>query len=212
MCGRYLLLSKAQDLLFRYNLNTTGISLFINGEIYPSCTVPVITNENKKAIELLKWGYILKDNKNQLINARSESINEKTLFKESFHSKRCLIPVDAFYEWKSVESKKERYIISLRDKTILSMAGIYKTFIDENNIRHKRFVVITTNANEAMSKIHSRMPVILDKESEDVWLNKSEDITQLKLLLRPYNNENLSILPGKEENQAKYEQIKFFDL
>lgn len=202
MCGRFLLESSIEDVVYAYNLDENNYiqNEFKGGEIFPSDMAPVITAYGK--IEFLKWGFIAKGYSKLVINARSESIEEKPLFKKALDN-RCVLPANCFYEWKGEKGKKEKYKISLKGESIFSMAGIYDTFVDSNGVEYQGFVIITTEANEEMSKLHHRMPVIFKLGEEKLWL--SEDIKEgfdLSKILKPYKNGGLCIVPN-----SGYEQM-----
>ena len=103
--------------------------------------------------------------KGVIINARSETAEEKRMFKTSFHERRCVIPSTGFYEWKG----KEKYHFTLPNSPTLYMAGIYNEFADENC-----FIILTTRANQSMKNIHDRMPVILEKNMIHDWINADD--------------------------------------
>ena len=113
MCGRYFLNIELDKLANRYNIKDIPNELLnYQGEIFPSNDAPVVYNdENGRKISLMNWGFRTSYSNNLVINARSETVHKKNLFKESFHTRRCLIPVTGFYEWKKVNDEKEKYFI-----------------------------------------------------------------------------------------------------
>lgn len=125
--------------------------------------------------------------KRPLINARGETVDIKPTFQYSFYNQRCLIPATGFFEWEKAESKKIKRKISLNNERIFSMAGLYNVFKDNNGIEYYAFTIITTEANQEMKTIHDRMPVILNREKEKLWLNNNIKAPLiLKDLLKPY--------------------------
>lgn len=211
MCGRFLLLSEGENVEIekilkeiseKYKNQYTEIKL---GDIHPTDMAPVVTKQNNHEVaQLFKWGFPLSKDKNGLlINARGETLDEKVTFKNLLKSKRCIIPASAFYEWKAVGKDKHKYLIKPQDEALFYMAGLYSTFIDLQGKPYTSFVIITTAANEQMSSIHHRMPVIFSKSKEaELWSdNASYDFSLLKGLIKPYE-ERLSI---------KGEDISFFD-
>jgi putative SOS response-associated peptidase YedK len=159
--------------------------------------IPVICSEEPAAIRLLKWGLIPSWTKNiqdanviryKTFNARAESLTNKPSFSSAFSSRRCIIPVKGFFEWQHVENKKIPWYIYHAGNEILSFAGIYDNWIeDKTGEVFSTFSVITTEANELMATIHNsgkRMPVILNKPDENIWINNStlqEDALRLLL-------------------------------
>lgn len=204
MCGRFLLTSSVDDLLTRYNLNDGCHIEFKRGDIYPSDNVPIVTNSKK--LELFKWGFELKGMERKIINARAESIDIKPAFRESFLKRRCLIPSNAFYEWKALKKGKEKYKINLPDESIFSLAGIYNYFVDSSGNVHKCFAIITTLPNNVMEKIHPRMPSIISREDEEFYLSGGiKDIENIKNLLKPYKSEGMI---ADKQNENGFEQIE----
>ncbi|WP_425446475.1 SOS response-associated peptidase [Dethiothermospora halolimnae] len=204
MCGRYQLNVKLESILFRYDIPKTVLSFYPKTEVFPSNEAPVILREDNKKFKMLKWGFKPSFTNKLLINARSESVDIKSSFKDAFKTKRCLIPANSFFEWKNVDGEKVKYKISLRNKDIFSMAGIYNSFINKAGERFDSFVILTTSSNEAMKDIHSRMPVIIDKNNEDIWLDNSiQDLAKLKKLLKPWEK-------GLVLNRQDSEQLKLF--
>ncbi|MBC8059512.1 MAG: SOS response-associated peptidase [Clostridiaceae bacterium] len=202
MCGRFVIFSEEEnseinkilkDISEKYKATSVEIKL---GDIYPTDLAPVVTKEkNDENLNLFKWGFPFHKEKNSLlINARGETLEEKVTFKNLLMSKRCLIPATAFYEWKSVGKKKHKYLIKPNTRDFFYMAGLYNTVIDMKGKPYTAFVIITTEANDQMSSIHHRMPLILSKAEEtELWVNNSYNkLSTIKDLIRPYD-ERLSI-------------------
>jgi len=146
--------------------------------------LPAVCSGNRSEIKLLNWGLIpswvksgreAEEIRMKTFNARSETIEQKNSFSESFKSKRCLIPVRGFYEWQHVGSKKIPWYIYHSGNDILSLAGLYDEWFDDKKGEvTKSFTILTTDSNEMMSEIHNsakRMPVVLDRSSESLWIN-----------------------------------------
>lgn len=117
------------------------------------------------------------DEKHFLINAQSETVSEKRSFAKMFRESRCLIIADVFYEWKRLPDGKQPYAFSLKNGETFSFAGIHN---DEG------FIILTTKPNTLMEDVHNRMPVILHRDDEDVWLNPDTEVEHLQKTLRPY--------------------------
>lgn len=158
--------------------------------------LPVITTEKPNSLQNYRWGLIppwVKDaneaNEIRLhtLNARSETMYDKPAFKNAIHSKRCLVPLTGFFEWQHPNSKtKIPYFIGLEQQEIFSVAGIYESWVNPtDNELVNGFSLLTTAANELMATIHNtkkRMPVILLKSQEELWLNpklKKEETMKL---------------------------------
>ncbi|MDP4143798.1 MAG: SOS response-associated peptidase [Bacillota bacterium] len=191
MCGRFLLDSDIEDILRSYNYvtNLNKDLVIPKGEIFPGSLVPIITQD--KELKLCKWGFSHRNSKNLIINGRAETIFEKPTFKKSMLDKRCIIPANCFYEWKGEKGKKEKFTITLKEKKLFSMAAIYNSFTNELGEDFEAFIIITTEANEDMSLIHNRMPVIFHRNAELTWLDK--ETHNLSQLMHPYFNGALNI-------------------
>ena len=202
MCGRYLLAERPSRIYKRYNIELPSKNKQPKFEpsynIAPGFLVPVITRNPPNRLGIMKWGLIPHWTKNpkisnRLINARAETISIKPSFRTSFKNKRCLIPATGFYEWQNSPHGKLPYLIRKCSGEVFSFAGIYDVWKDVEEKEFKTFSVITTEANKLLQPVHNRMPVILNKESEDLWLNNSTSPEILKKLLFSQDNGNLEM-------------------
>jgi len=159
-------------------------------------TLPIPTLLNNGNYLYAHFGYLpswAKDKKSMNINARSESIFEKQTFRDSFKYRRCIIPINGFYEWKIEDKIKTPYFVKDIKNDYLALAGIWDEYFDiELNIRIVTVALITCDANEKLGEIHHRMPVVLEKKDFSSWL-KSEDLKKINSLLNIYANEKLDI-------------------
>lgn len=185
MCGRYALDADIDLLIAHYKAIIGDKEFAGSEEIFPTNTVPIIRQKEDRRIDFLKWGFNPSFTKKPLINARGETVDIKPTFKSSFINKRCIIPATSFFEWEKVGDKKVKRSISLEEK-IFSMAGLYSTFYDDGK-EYEAFTILTINANEQMKHIHERMPVILTRGNESIWLdNNNKNILGLKDLIVPW--------------------------
>jgi len=165
--------------------------------------MPVVCSDDPASLRLFRWGLIpswAEDEKaaNEIMvktfNARSETIETKPAFRESFISRRCLVPVRGFFEWQHIGGRKIPWYISLRDEDIFSLAGIWDSWKMKGGVSLNTFSVVTTRANELMSEIHNtkkRMPVILPAAAEKLWLKEVLDKTSAAALMEPVADEML---------------------
>jgi len=197
MCGRYTIIAKAEEIEKRFNVEVPE-TFSPRYNAAPSQILPVITNKNPEGISLFHWGLIpswAKDKSisSKLINARSETITEKASFKSAIKQRRCLVIADGFYEWKrSSKKSKIPYRIMLTSKELFSFAGLWEEYEDEDQQTIHTFTIITTTANAAISKIHERMPVILDRDTEKTWLDGTKTTDDHLELLQPYQEDLMS--------------------
>lgn len=164
--------------------------------VSPDMFMPVIYEKGKPKIELMQWGYVPFWEKSihghKLINARAETLAEKPAFKKAFQFQRCLIPANGFFEWHSEDKEKTPYFIHLKDRDLFTFAGLYESTEDENGKEVKTYTIITTEPNRLMAKIHHRMPVIMHKDEERMWLDHSiTEPEKLERFLKPYPAEEM---------------------
>lgn len=217
MCGRYYvdeesnqeLLKIIRNLDKRLQLsNSTNSNMpyrMKTGEIFPSDTVPIISKgKNSPCYEAMSWGFTNPRNKSLIINARSESANQKPLFYQSLKDNRVVIPASGFFEW-SHDEKKTKYYFTNPENPMLYMAGIAKP-----DFSLSRFVILTTAANSSMIQFHNRMPVLLTKEEVPDYLMYEEYSKEI-LSRIPYNLNFKAVEPQKEHTNTMniYTQMKF---
>lgn len=185
MCGRFSLTSNEAELNLRFELEGGNAPYVPRYNGAPTQNMAVITSESPDKLRYLKWGLIppwAKDKSigSKMINARAETITEKSSFSKPLFSKRCLVPSDGFFEWKQ-DSGKQPYRIFVKNNPIFAMAGIWECWHSPEGENIDSFCIITTAANAFMQTLHSRMPVILPQHHEKTWLNSTnkEEILQL---------------------------------
>ena len=175
MCGRYWLSESLEDLakIYQADLKVDNIPE-LGPEIFPSQSVPsIFQEEGKKQLSLFKWGFPNPSRSGIIINARAETIAQKNIFKKPFLNKRCIIPTNAFFEWKKTGNRKIKYKIGLKEQTLFSMAGIFERFNSEEGTTFEALVIITRNAVSELTDVHDRMPVILSPHDENIWLDNN---------------------------------------
>jgi putative SOS response-associated peptidase YedK len=171
MCGRFLLTSSMDEVIKRYNIIKVDCEDFALGEVFPGNSVLMIQEDGARSVQSCKWGFFISALKKQLINIRYETIGTKHDFRPSFYSRRCIIPANAFYEWKNEGTHKKKYKFSLSDLNIISLAGIYNQFIDQRGNAYTGLGIITVPSGDRYSTYHHRMPLIISKEKENIWLS-----------------------------------------
>jgi putative SOS response-associated peptidase YedK len=123
----------------------------------------------------------------RLINARSETVEEKPSFRQAFKQRRCLIPADGFYEWQRTGGKKQPFFFRMRDESPFGFAGIWERWKGKDGEAINSCTILTTQANEVLLPVHDRMPVILHGDDYELWFD--EDVRKLDLvkeMLRPF--------------------------
>ncbi|WDV44263.1 SOS response-associated peptidase [Clostridiaceae bacterium M8S5] len=187
MCGRFYMGKTLMELIERYKLQDYLEAEILNQETYPTDNAVVVLGDEQRKLKSMKWGFVNPHNNKPLINARSETVNTKYLFKDAFKNNRCLIPVTAFYEWKKQGNTSTKYKIGLENEKIFSLAGIFSTSLIDAK-PHVTFTILTTYPNEQIKEIHNRMPVIIKEEDEAIWLGTNTEMINLLGLLKPYHN------------------------
>lgn len=200
MCGRFTLTVTMEELLAYYLLDgPTDFFHIPRFNIAPTQQVAAVIHDGtRNRIGLLRWGLVpgwAEDDAggSKLINARAETIAEKPSFRPLFYRKRCVIPADGFYEWKTLpDGRKQPMRIVLNDRTLFSFAGLYDTWVRPDGVRLSTCTIVTTAPNRFMADIHRRMPAILQRDEEALWLDRTNaDAERLKRLLRPYPEERM---------------------
>jgi putative SOS response-associated peptidase YedK len=203
MCGRFTLttpgetlaeafgLDEPPDLQPRYNI----------APMQPIAVVRRIPAGAPKSMSILRWGLVPAWSKEPrgrtlLINARAESLTDKSVFREPFERRRCLIPADGFYEWRHVNGVKEAFLVRKADGRPFALAGLEGTC-----------TIVTTEPNERLREIHDRMPVILERDEWNRWLDPElRRVGVLRPLLRPCAPEELTVTRvGPAVNNAGFE-------
>jgi putative SOS response-associated peptidase YedK len=179
----------------------------------------VVSDGSQNRLGDLKWGLIppwAKDPKigYKLINARAESVADKSSFKRAFRRHRCLIIADSFYEWTHDDPKNKRpFRFKLKSSDLFAMAGLWESWRSpEDRIIHSA-TIITTEANALMAPIHNRMPVILRKEDEQKWIDPAVHRSeQLSLFLKPYVSEEMEAYEvSKDVNSPRQDDAHLID-
>jgi putative SOS response-associated peptidase YedK len=168
--------------------------------IAPFQMAPVVVRDSPNSLRWMRWGLVPRWAKGEefglkLINVRSESALEKPMFKPLLNWHRCLVPTTGFYEWQRQGSRRQPYHVRLKGGGFFAMAGIYDVWNKEGK-ELVTFSILTTAANQAVAKVHDRMPVILGPSAEGKWLDKrvlSEDA--LKEIFVPYPDRDMDVYP-----------------
>jgi len=201
MCGRFALTMDLPELEALFPWVEFSDNHRPRYNVAPSQDILVIPNLIEKKAQMYCWGLIphwAKDIKigYKMINARSETLAEKPSFKTAYRKQRCLILADGFYEWKKEASKKTPYYIRLKTTQPFGFAGLWERWQKSPGEFIHSCTIITTDANELVKPIHQRMPVILDNENYQVWLDPDEQAPdRLQHLLKPYPTEMMEAFP-----------------
>jgi putative SOS response-associated peptidase YedK len=205
MCGRYRLTAKERWLSNYFNLDPEDVDWAARWNIAPTQDVATIRQdrrEPKRKFALMRWGLIPYWAKDisigaKTINAVAETAAEKPAFREALRRRRCLIPANSFYEWKSTGPKqKQAYSIGMADDSLFAFAGLWDSWEDPSLRIIKSCTILTNKANALLKDIHDRMPVILNPDDYDRWLDPGiTDPSKIDDLLRPFDARLMRIYP-----------------
>ncbi|MCB0665771.1 MAG: SOS response-associated peptidase [Saprospiraceae bacterium] len=198
MCGRSSLTKSEKELEARFKATFYSEDLekynpLPNYNVAPTHVMPIITNKDPDHFMPLRWGlipYWSKDIKigYKMINARIETVLEKSAFKQAVAKRRCLVPMDGYYEWKKEAGKKTPYRIVTTDQDIFSVAGLWENWKSPDGQLIRSFTVLTQDPSESIAHIHDRMPAILDKEQERQWLDMTIPPADALEIIAPYDD------------------------
>lgn len=170
----------------------------------PTDLMPVYlvrSKDNQGLTSLARWGLIpswAKDERigAKLINARADTISEKSSFRNAFYRRRCLVPMNGFFEWEATPSGKQPYYFRLLNSELFAAAGLYEWWKRPDGEWLQSFTVITGDPNEIVGNIHDRMPVVIEPEQWKNWLDpQNENPEALKRLLKPFPAEEMRCYP-----------------
>jgi len=196
MCGRYRLSRRKQIIEECFETSPWDEDWNPRYNIAPTQRVPVIRQHPKepvRQISMMKWGLIPHWAKDPsvatgTINAKSETAATKPAFRDPLKFRRCMIPADGFYEWKKVGASKQPYCFEVNEGELFAFAGIWDGWKNAEGQWIKTCSILTTAPNAVTSAVHDRMPVILDPDAYDMWLDPGmQDVAAISELLTPYD-------------------------
>ncbi len=200
MCGRFTLTTDLGTVARVFNVAPT-LQTTPRYNIAPTQEVVTIMHNGTAHLELLRWGLIPSWAKEEsigskMINARAETLAEKTSFKRLLRSRRCLVVADGFYEWKQERGGKTPMYMTLKDHEPFAFAGLWDAWKRPDGQQIRTCTIITTNPNQVVMPIHNRMPAILSPEARQEWLDPSlQDEHVLLHLLTAYPSDQMVARP-----------------
>ena len=185
MCGRFNSIASGKDFASVYDAQFLTDELLPNFNVAPTTLVYVLHRQDGgRVLDAMSWGLVPSWSKDKtraasMINARSETLIEKLSFRNLVSEHRCVLPVQGFYEWQNLLSetkkpKKQAHYISRVDERPMTLAGLWTIWKQPDSSLLRTCTIITTEANEKLSPIHHRMPVILERDSVEIWLGESK--------------------------------------
>jgi len=192
MCGRFVLLTDLSRIVQSFGIQEVTSNYHTDINIRPGQMIAAVIHDSKNRLVDFKWGLIPSWSKdpaigNKMINARAETVAEQPSFRQAFRKRRCLIAADGFYEWKKETGNKKPMRFSLKSGEPFGLAGLYETWISLDKVTINTCTIITTDANELVHSVHDRMPVIVSKENEALWIDpENQERKELLSILKPY--------------------------
>jgi putative SOS response-associated peptidase YedK len=168
MCGRARLSSDVSEIKIAFGIppERPAPNFPPSWNVAPTDPLPIVrfdAKEKLRTLEIMRWGLI------------------------PFWERRCLVPLDSFYEWKKTGSGKQPYAIGLKGGGLMGMAGLWETWRSKDGERIRSFTIVTTKPNELCAELHNRMPVILKPDVWPAWLGEQPaTVRDLKAMLAPY--------------------------
>jgi putative SOS response-associated peptidase YedK len=167
----------------------------------PTQLLPVITHDSPDGLSFFYWGAPPERTKNKsvserIINVRVESLAVKPVLRKALTSRRCLVPADGFYAWKRTGKKSTiPYRFLLRTADLFSIAAVWEEYENEDGGMIHSFSTLTVASNDVVGPVHDRMPAMLEKPNEKIWLDPNSDESELIDLLQPYPADRMQAHP-----------------
>jgi len=202
MCGRFVLTATPEELAALFG--------YLDGDWFPpryniAPTQPIAAirlGRGARRFALVRWGLVpawVEDPRtfSLLINARAEGLATRPAFKAAFQYRRCLVPATGFYEWRrGAGRQRQPYLVRRRDRQPMALAGLWETWLGRDGSEIDSACIVTTDANQVVSSIHDRMPVILDPDGWERWLDSTaHPAGSVQELLRPAPDDLLEAVP-----------------
>jgi len=190
MCSRYFLDADGNVISYTFHVPVHD-RIGKRYNIAPTQEAPVVRAAvgGGREVAMLRWGlvpYWAKDLKigTKMINARSETVEEKPSFRNAFRRRRCIVPATGFFEWRGDPGKKQPFAITAADQPLFAFAGLWESWKPKDGDTVETFTILTTGANPTVAAIHDRMPVILPEADREAWLTAPAEVA--RALMKPY--------------------------
>ena len=199
MCGRFVRYVSIPEVAEEFDADHAGPDIRPSYNIPPGQDIAIIIGDRRRSLVLCKWGFIPTWSKdpsigNRMINARAETVWEKTSFRSAFRKQRCLIAANGFYEWRKDGKVKTPVYIRLKSRNTFGFAALYNTWKSPEGNELCTTTIITTEANKMLDAVHNRMPVIIPRGKEAVWLDRDvHDKDALIPVMVPYPPEDMEL-------------------
>jgi putative SOS response-associated peptidase YedK len=209
MCGRFAQPRSAEELARIFHARPAADLPADRFNVAPTDEVAaVVEHQGQRVVDAVRWGLVpfyAPDRREaaRLINARAETVETTPAYRAAFRRRRCIIPADAFYEWRRQRDpatgrrlRSDPFAITRRDGQPLAMAGLWAIWRNPDTAERLYTCTILTGVpNELVAPIHDRMPVVLEPADWDVWLAEETSPLDLRRLLRPLPADELEMHP-----------------
>ena len=198
MCGRYDLSDNPAAIKAKFMVPVVP-PFSPNPDFRPTNTAPVVRRSHasrEREVAMLRWGLVPMWAKElkfgaRCINARAETLASTPAFRVAYRKRRCLVPVNAFFEWTGEPGHKVKWRIGLKDEPLFALAGLWEWWKDPASQQGvETYTIVTTRANDLLAPIHDRMPVVIAERDYDRWLDAGDPATDL---LEPFPDEALQV-------------------
>ena len=199
MCGRYSLIADLGELARRFEFDGDWLTLESAYNIAPTQDVLTVVGGETRRGGFMRWGLVpwwAKDVSigSRMINARAETVAEKPAFRDALRRRRCLVIADGFYEWQRTGDSRRPMRVVIRSGEPFAFAGLWSVWKDPDGNRMPSCTIITTTANDLLRPVHDRMPVVLPREMEALWLDSNvDDPNMLASVLTPYADDAMQV-------------------
>ena len=216
MCGRFTITLEPAFFQQEFELGKMPSEWVPRYNAAPSQPIPVVKDSESRDVTMLRWGLVPHWAKDisigyKMINARSETLQERPSFKNAFKNRRCLILADGFYEWQKPVAKgapKAPFLFKLKNNHPFAFAGLWESWISPEKKELQTCTIITCEPNLLLAKVHNRMPVIFDQHNCWDWLADKQE-NELSDLLKAYPAEKMIGFPvGQWVNNSRVDDIK----
>lgn len=197
MCGRTAVFSPRPEIERRFDATFTGEYL-PRYNVAPGSDLVVVHDADRDTLGFDEWGYVPSWAESfgagpRPINARAETVHENRLFRDAVENRRALVVTNGFYEWQGDRGGKQPYWISRGDDDLMAMAGLWSRWEGAGGTRDT-VAIVTTDPNDIVAPIHDRMPVVLEPEAEEQWL-EAPTSEAARGVLEPYSGPDLTATP-----------------
>jgi putative SOS response-associated peptidase YedK len=198
MCGRYDLSDNPSAIKAKFHVPVVP-AYSPNPDLRPTNTAPIVRRSHKsqeREVAMLRWGLVpiwAKELKfgARCINARAETLASTPAFRLAYRKRRCLVPLNAFFEWTGEPGHKVKWRIGLKDEPLFALAGLWEWWKDPASQQGvETYTIVTTRANDLLAPIHDRMPVVIAERDYDRWLDTEDPAIDL---LEPFADEALQV-------------------